>query len=352
MTKKLKNWVNPEIPWKNKKNVPKIPPRILIDYATMCNLRCPMCVVWGSEDERKIDDVKGIMDVNKARDLLDIVMKTKPMIQPNLWGEPLLIPELEKVIFDLKSRNIPVVLNTNGLTLTSKICQLFISQKVDSIMFSVDATTAETLKKVRGIDKLEKIKKAVNLLLKERGDAILPRIGVSFTVQDTNKHEKDDFVKEWLGKVDVIRIGLMFDDSVGNYPEMVDMGKRKPCPALYSTLPIHNDGTARICCLDGFRKTNMGNVYKEGLDKVWNGEEFNKARYYHETGQWDKVPFCENCNGWAEFDYQEEVKDNHLIRFSPQYIYYNKIDKLETWTKETLGDHKEPKIKKNNIKKR
>ena len=49
-------------------------------------------------------------------------------------------------------------------------------------------------------------------------------------------------------------------------------------PSLYTTLPVHNDGTVRLCCLDGFRVTNMGNVFKDGLEKVWHGKEFTKAR--------------------------------------------------------------------------
>ena len=31
---------------------------------------------------------------------------------------------------------------------------------------------------------------------------------------------------------------------------------------------------------DGFRVTNMGNVFKDGLEKVWHGKEFTKAREY------------------------------------------------------------------------
>ena len=55
---------------KKKLKVPKVPPRVLIDFATKCNLRCPMCVVWGSEEERKIDEVKGVMNLENARKFL------------------------------------------------------------------------------------------------------------------------------------------------------------------------------------------------------------------------------------------------------------------------------------------
>jgi hypothetical protein len=107
-------------------------------------------------------------------------------------------------------------------------------------------------------------------------------------------------------------------------------------------LPVHHDGTVTVCCLDGFKQTNMGNVFKEGVAAVWHGEAFAKVRYYHETGQWEKVPFCKNCNGWAQYEFEEEVRDGLLIRRSPQYTYYNKIARLTNWSGQLLGGHPPP----------
>jgi len=86
----------------------------------------------------------------------------------------------------------------------------------------------------------------------------------------------------------------------------------------------------------------MGNVFEEGVKEIWHGEEFAKARYYHETAQWDKVPFCKYCNGWAQYEYTEEVKDGLLIRRSPEYIYYNLVGRLGSWAGNLLGGHKPP----------
>lgn len=336
------DWIDPAKPWTNPFPVPDTPERLLIDYATRCNLRCPMCPVWGSEDSNAIDSVKGIMDLGRSRELLDAFAGAQPMVQPSMYGEPLLIPKLEEVLRDIKSRGMPIALNTNGLTLTDEIAGIFCALPVDAVMFSIDSTTPETLMKVRGVDKLAKIEDAVARLIQVRGDRALPRIGVSFTVQDTNRHEKQAFVERWVGRVDVVRVGLLFDAHIGTFPDMRVAMERKPCPALYKTLPVHNDGGVRVCCLDGFRATDMGNVFELGLQEVWNGEEFAKARYYHETGQWDKVPFCRNCNGWAEYEYAEEVRDGILIRHSPQYVYYNLISRLGNWQGSLLAGHKPP----------
>ena len=64
------DWVDPQHNWKPLP-VSDMPERLLIDFATRCNLRCHMCPVWGLEDEKQIDDVKGIMDLDAARKMLD-----------------------------------------------------------------------------------------------------------------------------------------------------------------------------------------------------------------------------------------------------------------------------------------
>lgn len=333
------DWVDPALNWKPLP-VPEKPPRVLLDLATKCNLRCPMCPVWGSDDNNAIDSVVGAMDLESSRRLLDELMSEKPLVQPNMYGEPLLAPKLRERIADMKSRGMSIAMNTNGLTLKDDLAAFFVEQKVDSVMFSIDAVTKETLKKIRGIDKLAKIENAVFRMLKARGDADKPRIGVSFTIQDANRHEMDAFVERWVGIVDVVRMGIIFEN--GTFPDMEAPPKRLPCPAIYNTLPVHNDGAVTVCCLDGFKQTNVGNVFKDGLEAVWQGEAFAKVRYFHETGQWDKVPFCKGCNGWAQYEFQEEVRDGLLIRRSPQYTYYNKIQRLKNWQGQLLGGHPAP----------
>jgi MoaA/NifB/PqqE/SkfB family radical SAM enzyme len=332
-------WVDPSYGWVPLPVTPS-PERLLIDFATRCNLRCAMCPVWGVGDDDEIASVTGIMPLERARRLLDEVASTRPMIAPSVYGEPLLIPNMRQIFADMKRLGMAIAMNTNGLTLSESTAQFFVDLRLDSIMFSIDAVTPQTLKKIRGIDKLQKIESAVFRMMKIRGEAEYPRIGVSITVQDDNRHELDAFLRRWVGVVDVVRTGNVFKD--GTFPDLVAKGERQPCPAIYKTMPIHNDGSVRLCCLDGFRATDMGNVFETSVDEVWQGEAFAKVRYYHETAQWDQVPFCKPCNGWAQYDYEEEIRDGLLIRRSPEFTYYNRIDRLAAWKGNLLGGHQPP----------
>ena len=144
-------WVDPSFSWTPRK-VTDLPERLLIDFATKCNLRCPMCPVWGSEDNEAIDAVKGIMSLDNSKKIIQEIEVTQPLVQPNLYGEPLLVPGIRDRLADMKQRGIVVAMNTNGLTLDDDLAQFFVDIKLDAISFSIDATTRETLKKVRGIE--------------------------------------------------------------------------------------------------------------------------------------------------------------------------------------------------------
>ena len=73
------SWVDPSLNW-HPLSVSELPDRVLIDFATKCNLRCPMCPVWGSEDNNAIDSVKGIMRADAASRLLDEIAPVRPLI--------------------------------------------------------------------------------------------------------------------------------------------------------------------------------------------------------------------------------------------------------------------------------
>src|ERR1035438_3144643 len=79
----------------------------------------------------------------------------------------------------------------------------------------------------------------------------------------------------------------------------------------------------------------------DGVKGVWHGPKLTAMRRLHEQGQWDKIPLCKNCDRWASYQFTEEVRDGLLIRRSPEYTYYNRIDRLQNWHKELHGTHSE-----------
>lgn len=292
----------------------------------ICNLRCSKCPVHGDgRRTRKI--IRGVMPFKRAYKLFDELRGSDSIVNSGYYGEPLFYKNFWKYHDAIKERGIKAGINTNGLLLTEKCAKRLVDSKTDCVFVSIDATTKETLKKVRGINALNKIKAGVFALLKARKNKAYPRVGVSFVVEKSNIHEKEDFVSFWVKYVDTVRVAELYLKGSKKIPK-----KRKPCLMLYGNMLIHHNGDVPICCLDADGSTRVGNVFDKGIKGVWLGSELQKIRYYHENGQFDKVALCKDCKDWARnYLDEEETAGNILMRRSPLMTYYNRIDRLGTW---------------------
>ena len=307
---------------------PAAPPRLLFDLQEgLCNLRCPACIVHGRPDHPALQRLRGHMPLAQARRLYAEIAAWRPRVQPQLWSEPLLARDFEVHLRAMKRYGLTVSLNTNGLLLDDAKADLMVSLGLDALFVSIDAMTVETLQRVRGTRCLTAIHDAVARVLARRGTGGVPRVGVSFTRQAANRHEAEAFVAHWLERVDVVRVGEVYQD--GRRQRGVKLpARRRPCPALYDTMAIHRTGQVSVCCLDAFGETDLGNVFQSGVAAVWNGEAFGRVRRWHENGDFQHIPFCRDCNVWANFDFRQTRRGDVLICRSGGTTYYNRIDRL------------------------
>lgn len=319
--------------------VPAFPKKINLgaqeDY---CNLSCPKCLVFGTNKDPNFDIVKfatSAMSTEQVVQILDEVQEHKPIISPAYWVEPLVIKNIKEIIVEAKKRDLPIDIGTNGLLINAKMAE-FLVEHVAVINVSIDATTCETLKKARSTTRLKRIHDAVFLLLEKRGSNNSPRIVVNFTAEECNRHEQQEFLDYWLQHVDAVRINEMYTYE-RHIDNLVVSRNRTPCREIYDQMSIDFNGDVRMCCVDGFRKTNLGNVFKESVYDVWHGAAFTAVRKSHEDGAYDTQQFCGSCTLWASYNITDEREENNLlIRSSDSVTYYNRMDKISSWKKEIV----------------
>jgi len=317
--------------------VPVYPKKLLLgtqeDY---CNLKCPKCMVFGTNNN-SVFDIKNFatstMPIENVIKILDEVKDYKPAISPSFYTEPLVVKNFKEILRAAKERGIPVSFCTNGLLINENMAE-FLVEHMSAISVSIDATTKETLVKTRSTNRLERIKKAVFLLLEKRGTNDSPRVGVNFTVEEHNRHEQEDFVRYWIQYVDVVRINGLY-----TYEHTIDKvavtRDRTPCREIYDQMIIDFNGDVRMCCLDGLRETNLGNVFERGVYDVWHGKALTAVRKHHEENNYDNEPFCQNCTVWAGYNTPEEREEGEvLIRSSDSTTYYNRLDRMSNWKAE------------------
>jgi radical SAM protein with 4Fe4S-binding SPASM domain len=314
------------------------PKKILFGlHEKSCNLSCPKCLVHSADYPRGIELKKklGRMHIDDVIRIFDEIKGKNVMVSPSFWSEPLLNKKLFiRFVLEAKKRGIPVNIGTNGLLIDDDMVD-FLIDNVDIISVSIDATTQETLLKTRGTDRLKDIHKAVMNLLEKRADNNKPRITVNFSEEDANTKEKNEFIKHWLKHVDAIRVNEVYSDKK-EISKSHDVEKRYPCRELYDNMAVDYDGTYRVCCLDGYRETNLGNVFKDGVKNIWNGEKIVTLRKQQEQEEFHKFSFCSSCDQWAGFNIiKEYVKDDLLVRETAYSTYYNRMDRMDNWSKKT-----------------
>lgn len=306
--------------------VPEFPKKLILGLQEgVCNLRCPRCYVHNAQN-RELRT--GMMPLENLIELLEEVKDARPRVAPQTWDEPLMNKDIIKYLGEIAKRDLPITMDTNGLLITDKLAGELVDIGVDSIFISVDAVTPETLMAVRGVKCLDKIHEAVFRLLKARGEGRLPRIGVSFTVDEFNIAEKDQFVEYWIQHVDVIRVGERYLDDRKMRAGVYVPEKRTPCWSLYDTMMVLFNGDATICCLDVFGKQLMGNVFEYNVRDVWHGPGFSKARELHEAGKSSELSLCAPCEVWSHYQWETEDTGELLIRRTPAQTFYNRKDKL------------------------
>lgn len=69
----------------------------------------------------------------------------------------------------------------------------------------------------------------------------------------------------------------------------------KVCAYPFHTMAIQSDGKVVCCCVDWSRHTLVGDVTKESLMEIWNGEVLRNLRMLHLSGRRYENDACRNC---------------------------------------------------------
>lgn len=311
--------------FKKKLNTLKPPRSYFVELTNYCNLRCSMCnfhspIVTGKRE-------KGFMDISLAKNIIDQIGKTgfDSWVALHGAGEPLLHKGLIDILkFASKHENIRCGFLTNAVLLDEEVTHKILDAGISWIGFSVDGIVKEKFEKYRVGSDFERIINNVLyfLELNNKKDGKVKTL-VNMTVQDEMKEDVDKFIDFWIDKVDEVAISPC--RPVGSRENvLVDEGaKRVSCYMLYEMMVIFWDGKVGLCCEDWFNDEDMGDMRFQGLEEIWNGTRFNRARRLHEKGSFDKIPLCRDCNSWfrGSSEEKDEKRQCMILKNAWQYVY-------------------------------
>src|ERR1700726_1093918 len=148
--------------------------------------------------------------------------------------EPMLVANLPRMVRYLHDRTVYVLFNTNGTVLSERQGRALIDAGLDELRVSLDASTRESFKAIRGRDCFGRILRNVRAFreLQEREGHARPQVSIWLTGLRETVEELPAFVKVaaeiGVKEVYLQRLGFFAGSAIG---------KAQPDQALFERLP-------------------------------------------------------------------------------------------------------------------
>ena len=247
--------------------------KIYIEITNKCNLNCTFC----SEVKRKKEKIT----LENFEEIIKKINNYTDYIYLHVKGEPLLHPEIDKILDIAEKYNLKVNLTTNGTLFPNVVDKIKDKKALHKINFSLHSENNyknylenifENVKKLstdtvviyrlwtlnnNELDKksqeiVEKIKKFYNLDEKTyKNLKTKNNIKISSTIYVDKDNE------------------FTWPDNIEN--ELSPLGY---CHALKTHIAILVDGTVVPCCLDSNASIPLGNIYDNTLEEIINNEKY------------------------------------------------------------------------------
>jgi radical SAM protein with 4Fe4S-binding SPASM domain len=301
-----------------------LPSLLQIEPTNECNLNCEMCARKNFNENELI----GNMPLTSFCKLINELKDSLRAINLSGYGENLLNKNLVEMIKYAKSKKIEVTSVTNGLLLNKEYSDKLVLSGLDRLIISIESIEPKKFGKIRGVD-LNRVLNGLNnvieskkkfnsniflrintILMNETIDEMESLISFASEMKVNELHfnkfktlddvEKNEFKSKTIairGKQPVInqlRKGIVFAKQKKVKTNLLGLIKQMennwnyfenefnldfvPCYQIYFSSFVSWYGALRPCCLFYDSKFDLGNVFEEGFERVWNGEKYQQFR--------------------------------------------------------------------------
>ncbi|MGC9512120.1 MAG: radical SAM/SPASM domain-containing protein [Fidelibacterota bacterium] len=294
-----------------------LPPALMVETASVCNLRCPFCACGAGEVRRE----EPFLDEGLFKHLVDDLHQHLWMILFWNQGEPFLNPRFFDMIRYASDRKIYTLTSTNGHFLADY--DAIIDSGLDELIISLDGATEEVYKKYRIGGDFYKVIRDTEKLMNRRSDRNLkgPYVTLQCVISRDNEHQIEALEKlaRHLGVDELIfktmeitpgadsRKYLPENPKYRRYSENPETWFRKNdhknCPELWNQPVLNSDGSISVCCFDKTAVFKPG-IYKPGnFRELWHGTEWMKIRETVKNKKAHIMP-CKKCTALLNLNYR------------------------------------------------
>lgn len=290
------------------------PFKLKFESSTLCNLKCIMCpLTSGLKRER------GVLSFENFKKIFDEI--NPPYLNLTGLGEPILNPDIFRIIRYARMKGALVKLDTNATLLNEEKIKMLIESEPTFISVSIDGVTKKSYEAIRKGAQFEKVIENLKNLMKYRDlsgskteihlffvlqknnikdlvefirfadslkvDALNGNIAISFgKAKNEGKREIEleeiKKVREELKKIkEQVRVRLNIEnieDYLANPHNQAERISKKPCFYPWYNPCITWDGYVVPCDIFCDNEIVLGNAFKEPFMKIWNNEKTKEFR--------------------------------------------------------------------------
>ncbi len=299
---------------------PNFPTHIEIEASSACQMSCPMCKT--TEMVKAGIDFFGLMGFDLYKKIIDECARESVYSVKLSWrGEPLLNPEIVKMITYAKSKKIKdVALLTNGERLNQKLSEGLVNAGLDWISISFDGF-AEVYNRVRAPAVFEETIAKIKYMrdYRDKASARKPLIRVQ-SVHSAIKGRELEFLELWDGIAD--RVNFIADQkrSIRTNDYRHDAGYI--CPSPWQRMCISWDGRVAQCYSDYMMSNILGDVKSGSIKEVWRGEPFRKLRESMKSGRRLSTKPCRTCSDGGVIEEETVMVGDRAVK-AAHYVHQN-----------------------------
>jgi len=290
-----------------------LPVILHVEPSGNCNLACPICPRGQGLIERT-----GFLSMNAFRRFFDPLSETLSNMIVSGFGEPLLNPDVARMIRLAGRHGIATLMNTNGIALLEKVGEI-LDSRLTRINISMDGAVSTSCHRYTAENPFSRVVQGVERLRteKDKGNCAYPRIRGQFIVTVETVDEVAA-LRSWALGIGLEEVNFKRRHEImpgekdreeifaGMDPmEIVNTGKvvsaerlhwaPGDCTHPWDSLFLSCTGEAGICSFDPYLSV-PGLNHGSDFAALWNGNAMKRVRRWHAGGNTRVQAPCSKCN--------------------------------------------------------
>ena len=286
------------------------PMTLFVDPTNLCNYKCTFCPTG---DRKLIKDTgrwQGLMSLETYDKVIEGLAEfDKPLKVLRLYkdGEPFLNPDFAEMVRRARDSGVADFIDTttNGTYLTLDRVVPAIEAGLGRLNISVNGLSdAMFMDWARVKVNWDQYRSTVQEIYAHKGDCEISIKIVGDKLSEDEKKYFYDCFGDYADRIfienlapcwPVYDIEARADVVITEGIYQQEISHTEVCPYIFYSMAVNPDGQVSLCFLDWARNLIIGDLRKQSLREIWEGEALLQRRIQHLEGRRKEDPTCGNC---------------------------------------------------------